>query len=490
MNYLKFIALALLPLAPALAQEIPEPPPAPIIEIAPETEPVIALDALIRLALENTPQLSIARANEEAARSRSGAARAFPTPILELTPGLGNREARDEEVILAQPLDLFGLRRARGNVADAELRRAQSETSLTEREMIVGVKNAATALFAAQEAEKLGEVQTEVAQLFLDAATRKAELGDAPPVQTQRAELELLRVQTELDAAQAERLTRRAALNLLIGRAPEAPLRVELPISSALTDLLRARPAATTTEAMQSTASPSAPATTAQAGGDLLQPDLNVQGSTLLPRALATRPDILGAQATLEAKQSQVIVIRRQRLPQIEIQARRSAFFGREGSYALRAVATVPIFDFGSNKNERRAAEAEVRAQQATIDLLQRRASTQVEQALIRVRGQRKTVERYRTGIVPLTVELLRKTQIGYVAGASTYLEVLEAQRALRQSQTEYLQALVGVRGSEADLESALGATPDDLMGEISNPSAPQTPEGVAAPGTVPEENE
>jgi len=203
---------------------------------------------------------------------------------------------------------------------------------------------------------------------------------------------------------------------------------------------------------------------------------------------LINRPDILGAQATLEARRAQVDAIGKQRLPQVELQARRSAFLGREGSYAIRAVITAPIFDFGSIKNDRRAAQSEVRAQEATIALLKTQAASQVEQALIRLDQQRATVERFRSGIVPQTLDLLRKTQIGFDQGATTYLEVLEAQRTLRAVQAEYLQALVGVRTSEAQLESALGASlPENLVGAISNPQEPITPDGISAPGTIPE---
>jgi outer membrane protein TolC len=188
----------------------------------------------------------------------------------------------------------------------------------------------------------------------------------------------------------------------------------------------------------------------------------------------------------LEARRAQVDAIGKQRLPQVELQARRTAVFG-SGEIGLRAVITAPIFDFGSIKNEKRAAQAEVQAQEAQIVLLRSQAAAQVEQALIRLDQQRATVERYRSGIVPQMLDLLRKTQIGYAAGASTYLEVLEAQRTLRAVQAEYLQALVGVRTSEAQLESALGATPpENLLGAIDNPQGASTPPGVAAPGTVP----
>ena len=515
--------LFLVAAAPVGAQEV-APPAAPVPFIAPEVtaEPEVSVDELVRRALANSPQLPIARQTAEAARQRVGAARSFPSPTLELVPRLiGNREAADEEIILSQPLDLFGRRRARAAVAGAELRAAQAQTTLAERSLVVAVKNAAADLFAAQEAESLGQVQVEVAELFRDAAARRAQLGDVPPVQVQRAELELLRVQNELTTAQAERLARRAGLNQLVGQAPETPLRVALPLSNGLTDLLRVRPGFS-----RSGATSGVPSTGDAAGGlpavpvapvapNQATPDgtLSAGGGTqstlsaappvasssqvgsnlvglrgqVLPGALANRPDIVGAQATLEARRAQVQVLRRERLPQIELQARRSSFTGSGGT-ALRAVVTLPLFDFGSNKRERRALEAEARAQEANIALLRSQVAVQVEQALIRLQQQRRTVERYRTGIVPLTLDLLRKTQVGYAAGASTYLEVLEAQRTLRQVQTEYLQALVGTRTSEAQLESALGATPPaDVLSGITNPTGASTPPGIAAPGTVPE---
>jgi len=513
-------------LAPAAAQTAPnpQPPPAPLVALTEPpalNEPEVALNELIRRALANNPQLPIARENLEAARQRLGASRSFGNPTLQVVPGfLGSREARDEEIILSQPLDLFGRRRALAGVAGAEVRRAQAETTLAERSLVVAVKNAAADLFAAQEAESLGGVQVEVAQLFRDAAARRAQLGDVPPVQVQRAELELLRVQNELTTVQAERLARRAGLNQLVGQAPETPLRVALPLATELTDVLRLRPGPLRPGAAQSTlpatgnatngipaTAPITPDTAAATGaqstattpgtatvtgapliGGSSQVGSDLVGlrSQLLPGAL-NRPDIVGAQATLEARRAQAQVLRRQRLPDIELQARRSSVTG-SGSTALRAVIVVPLFDFGSNKRERRALEAEARAQEATIALLRSQAAAQVEQALIRLGQQRQTVERYRSGILPLTVDLLRKTQIGYAQGASTYLEVLEAQRTLRQVQTEYLQALVGTRTSEAQLESALGAAPPAaVLSAIANPTGASTPPGVAAPGTLPQ---
>lgn len=390
-------------------------------EVSPEPE--VTLNELVQQALEHYPQLAIARQNEEAAGERFKSLRSFPNPTLELTPRLsGDREAADTEVLLSQPLDVFGKRRANARVKEAEWRSAIAKSTFARRALVTEVKQAAIDLYAAQEAESLSIAQVEIAQQFERAAKRRAELGDVPQVQAQRAELELLRAQNELANDKAARLAQLATVNQLIGQDPATLLRVVLPEAS---------------------------------GAE--SKDLSKDHDHFLTEALNSRADLAAARAELQARQAQVTAIRKERLPDVQLQVRRGAFFGDESSYALRAVVTVPIFDFGSIKHERRAAQAEAQAQQAEVELLRRQISTQVEQALLRVDQQWQNVERYRSGIVPQTLDLLRKTQIGYEQGASSYLEVLEAQRTLRQVQNEYLQALTGTLASETALENAVG---------------------------------
>jgi cobalt-zinc-cadmium efflux system outer membrane protein len=368
-----------------------------------------------------------------------------------MIPGAGNREARDEEVLLSQPLDLFGRRRALARVAAAELRRQTAESTGAERALVVAVKNAAFDLYAAQEAEALADVQAEVAGIFRTAAARRAELGDVPAVQVQRAELEVLRAANELSKTRSERLARLAALNLLIGAAPQTPLRVALPEFLAQSQQLRARPAAFG----QAESMPPAEPLKAAAPTAI---DIGLWREQLLPQALRERSDIVAAEATVQARRAQADAVRRERLPGVELQARRSSFFGREGSYAFRAAISLPLFDFGSLKGERRAAEAEAQAGEAALAQLRSQAATQIEQALLRLEQNRRSVESFRSGILPISIDLLRKTQIGYAQGASSYLEVLDAQRTLRQVQVEYLQALIAGKTGEAALETALGA--------------------------------
>ena len=213
---------------PATAQ-IAATPPATSLAFP---ENAVALDELIARALQNNPQPQIADANIEAARARVDSVRAQLGLTLQIVPGVGgNAQSRDEEILLSQPIDLFGARRANRAVFDAQLRGAQAQRDAATRALIISVKSAAAQLFTAQEAQSLGETQLEIATQFRDAAARRAELGEVPAVQTQRAQLELDRAAIELDSARAQRAIRRAQLNQLIGAAPESPLVVALPFS-------------------------------------------------------------------------------------------------------------------------------------------------------------------------------------------------------------------------------------------------------------------
>ena len=509
-----FISALLLTVAARAGAQNAAPVPVPTApEIQPgtssETDSPVALDELIARALQNNQQPQIAAANLEAARARAGSARAQLGPTLQVVPGIfGNSASRDEEIILSQPLDVFGQRRASRAVFEAQVRRAQAEQTLAQRSLVVSVRNAAADLFAAQEAESLGQTQVAIARQFRDAAARRGQLGDAPPVQAQRAQLELDRAAIDLDQARAQRLSRRAVLNQLIGQAPQTPLRVALPEAGVFGTLSPANgtpgTGVTTPNGTPGTGVPSvspsanppgspplpgfspAPQTPIVGASSQVGSDLVASRAALLPGALL-RPDVLSAQASLEAARAQVTAIARTRRPLIELQARRGGVFDRS-STSLRAVITVPLFDFGSIKREQKAAQFDAQGQELQVALLKSQIAAQVEGALVQLNQNRLTVARYRDSLVPQTLDLLRKTQIGYAAGASTFLEVLEAQRATRQIQTEYLQALVGVRTGEAALESAFGASVPAGFGTgvLNNPGAPATPPGVAAPGTLP----
>ena len=163
----------------------------PLLAQTAPTETEISVEELVQRALENNPQTAMARANLEAARQRAGTLKSLSNPVLQLVPGFaGSDEARDEEIILSQPLDIFGQRKAHRKVLEAQSRAVESQSTLVMRALVVEVKNSAAGLFAAQEAESLGEAQVAFPEAFREAANRRAELGEITPVKSKPADLE------------------------------------------------------------------------------------------------------------------------------------------------------------------------------------------------------------------------------------------------------------------------------------------------------------
>ncbi|RYG85896.1 MAG: hypothetical protein EON58_22395, partial [Alphaproteobacteria bacterium] len=151
------VPLVLVPSARAQEDGASPVPSVPSISTAPAKDREVSVEELVAQAIGNSPQLPIARENLEAARQRAGAARVLLNPTLQAVPRLfGSRQAADTEIVVSQPLDVFGKRRVQAGVFTAQVRGAQAAQTLAERTLIVQVKNAAAGLFAAQEAENLG----------------------------------------------------------------------------------------------------------------------------------------------------------------------------------------------------------------------------------------------------------------------------------------------------------------------------------------------
>jgi outer membrane protein TolC len=105
-------------------------------------------------------------------------------------------------------------------------------------------------------------------------------------------------------------------------------------------------------------------------------------------------------------------------------------------------------------------AQAGVREQEAELAARTRTLSIEVQQAAAALTAAREAALGYQTTILPRTQELLRATRAGFDTGLTSFLEVLEAQRVARLTQTEYLTALFEATRARIALDRALGAGP------------------------------
>ena len=136
-----------------------------------------------------------------------------------------------------------------------------------------------------------------------------------------------------------------------------------------------------------------------------------------------------------------------------------SGLFAPSRSWSLSFVASVPIFELGERRGrarERQALLETVRAERADVE---RQASSEVRTAREAVRRTERALERARSA-AQQALEVVRITDVAFREGATTNIEVIDAQRQARDAETAAAIAEDAVRRSRLEFLVATGRFP------------------------------
>ena len=187
-----------------------------------------------------------------------------------------------------------------------------------------------------------------------------------------------------------------------------------------------------------------------------------------LPSALLERrPDIREAEHILVAANAEIGVAKAQFFPQISLTGAGGGTFGRSsafsslmssqlGIWSYGANVSQPIFTGGALKGNLKSAASQ--HQQALLVYRQtiQRAFGDVSDALIGYQKRREVRVRQENTVVDLQ-ESVRLSNLRYTGGTTTYLEVLDGQRALFAAELTLAQARGGEYQSLVQLYRSLG---------------------------------
>lgn len=394
------------------------------------------LRGTIELALANNRDLRVAALNIERARAQYGIARAGLFPTVEAGAG-GSRsrtpgslstsgEARISSQYSADlgltsyEIDLFGRVRNLGESALQSYFQTEETRRSTQISLIASVATAWLQLAADEQRLLLARNTLESQRKSFDLVQRSHRLGA-------QSGLALAQAQSTVDAARADAAAfdsqveqDRNALALLVGAMPPA-------------ELLPAAPASDT----------AAPATAAQ----LLVPPPDLPSSVL-----HRRPDVRAAEHALRASNADIGAARAAFFPRIALTASAGTasstlsglFAGGSKAWSFAPSISVPIFDGGANRANLRVAEAQQKIQIATYEKAVQTAFREVADALAerRTLAERLDAQRSLLGATSRSFEL---SQSLFRSGASSYLDVLDAQRAYYAAQ----QTLIGLQLTE-----------------------------------------
>jgi outer membrane protein TolC len=166
--------------------------------------------------------------------------------------------------------------------------------------------------------------------------------------------------------------------------------------------------------------------------------------------ALSNRPEIRSAEATRHALQAGVALEQSQYYPDLLL-----ATDLRADQVAVGI--TFPLFDFGSIRGAVRTAREAVHTQEAQERQTREGVGQDVSTAFYALQAAEQTVRSFQDGILPRAISLESRIEQGYKLGASTVLDLIDAQETLRTTRLAYDQSLGNYRSAYAQLERAIG---------------------------------
>lgn len=380
----------------------------------------LTLPQAVEIALRNHPELAGYRPELQAAEGRVLQASLRPNPELSVDvenvwgdfPGTSRAETSYE---ISQLLEL-GKRSARIQSAEAEKGVLRRDFEIARLNVVADVKRAFINVLSARKKLDLNREGRGIAELLAAAATDRAAAGAVSPIEETRAKVSLAvaaadveRSAGELDAARRE---------------------------------------------LASTMGESAPSFDSLA--EELDEDFSVPAADNVVERMKATPDAARWSAERERRIAVLDAERTLAIPDVTLRGAIKHFReSSETTYALGIAVPLPLF----NRNQGAIREAEARRAKVDTErkaaelLLQSRAAQR--QAALAAAGREAAL--LREGALSGAQGAYDAVSEGYRLGKFRYLDVLDAGKALVETQLRYLEALTAYNLARVDLERLLG---------------------------------
>jgi len=319
-----------------------------------------------------------------------------------------------------QPLQLGGDRSARRRLAERELDTARIGAGVRRAELIEEVEHAFIDAQAAEAALVVAEERLIVARELAAAVDRRVRAARDPLMAGSRAEARLAEAEVEVEAARHTAIAARARLASYWGGGGDiAPERASF-------EMMAAR-----------------------------ESDANDRA-----------PDLALADADAARAEAQVDVERARAIPDLDLQAGWRQFSETDET-ALVFGLSVPLQIW--DRNGAGVARARAESARAGYERAARERALTREQAMLAAQSDtaRREVAALDARIIPASERALAQAREGYAMGGFSYIDVLDAQRALVDARLRRISALRSFHRSEASIARLGGARidPDQLRG-------------------------
>ncbi len=385
-----------------------------------------SVEELLALVRTMNPELAAMALEAEAAAARVEGSDALPDPKLQVTfedisknsSGLPSRVSATK-LIVQQEFPLWGKRRLKRQVAEADHHKAQGEQAALTAELLGKVKTVYAEYHQIHLSMEQNEELISILRTLVRVTQARYAQGAALQNEVTAAELERGGLTAERVRLGNERKKLKARLNALLNRAPEAPI-VEQPRLRTI------------------------PATSALDFGQLM------------PRLLETNPQLAKDRATLTAAQSNRELASREWFPDVGVGMGIVKRQNETDSFEAMVEMSIPL-----QWEARRARENETvameRASQSRLEAERTRLVAELQEALLALESARGVEQISKESLLPQARMALQSALRNYENGAGESLQVLDAVQRLKKYRIEQIKAQYEQQMRLADIERLIG---------------------------------
>jgi cobalt-zinc-cadmium efflux system outer membrane protein len=382
--------------------------------------PASDVESLIDYARENNPTLAAAKARADALLQRIAQVRSLDDP--ELMYGYYVQRMNDRQMLsLTQRFPYPGTLRLRAEMASRTAEQAGFDALASQRmiEEQIRIAYADLALIDATD-RLLGENALLVKQIesVIEARIRS---GQGTAAESLRNQIERERILDEQATLKTQRTAKVAALNALLGRRISA----ELPLFDDLAQHLPGEQAVT-------------------------------QGDP----QLATYPELMAADQSIQASQAGINLARREGLPGFSVGIEyMDVAGGRRDEWMLTAGIRLPIWRERYRANQREA-RANVRVAESRWQALRDALAAEWQAASQERNNALRKASLYRDRLIPQAQQVVTSEENAYRANEADLLRVIEARRMLLDLERVFYQAAAQAIRSDATLQRITPPSP------------------------------
>lgn len=366
----------------------------------------------------------------------------FRSPVPEGAPRFfaTNGNAGANPVYTAQFGKLFergGKREFRTRQADAQIGAASAQVQDILRNQLFALRQAfGNAILARDNLRLAAEIDAQYAKTE-DLTSERVKAGDLPGIELYRLQAGRLQFQQAvIDAQSAYEQATRDLLNVLSARTQDV-IAVDVRPNSALppaNDPFQSAPLLVV--------------------GDFSDAGVAYTAEQLKELARSTRPDLKIARANLEAADYGVRLAQAQRSRDINV----ATEYQRVGDDdTLGIVTQIPLFLYNNGKAGVEQAQALRAASEAQVHQFEIQVDTDVEKAYQTHLAAKKSVALYSEENLKQVRKVRDIIEFSYRHGAATLLELLDAERTVRQATSAYNQARANYQLSIWQIEESIG---------------------------------